>query len=280
MATTMELTSVFAKRHDRRVTVQDIREAKRKGERWAMLTAYDCLTARIFEETGIPVLLVGDTSAMVVLGHNTTLPIALNEILLLVQAVVRGTQRALIVADLPFGTYEASPEQALASAVRLMKEGGAQAVKLEGGARVAQHIELLVRSGIPTIGHIGLTPQSIHAFGGFKTQGRGEGGDAILDDARTLEAAGAFAVVVEAVPAQLGRRITETISIPTIGIGAGPDCSAQVLVWQDMLGLTPKPLPKFAKSYADLQRLVAEATQAYINEVRTGVFPAPQHAYR
>jgi 3-methyl-2-oxobutanoate hydroxymethyltransferase len=276
----MEHTSVFAKHPDRRVTVPDILEAKRKGERWAMLTAYDCMMARVFEEAGIPALLVGDTSAMVVLGHDTTVPITLDQILLLVQAVVRGTRRALVVADLPFGTYEASAEQALASAIRLMKEGGAQAVKLEGGARVVRHVELLVKAGIPTVGHIGMTPQSVHAFGGFKTQGRGSAADAIIEDAVSLEAAGAFAVVVEAVPAQLGRRITERISIPTIGIGAGADCSAQILVWQDMLGLTPDPLPRFVKRYADFRRVAFEATKTYVDEVRAGAFPAPDHVYR
>lgn len=276
----MDQTSIFASRLDRRVTVPDILEAKRRGERWAMLTAYDCLMACVFEEAGIPVLLVGDTSATVVLGHDTTLPITLEGILLLVQAVVRGTRRALIVADLPFGTYEASPERALASAVRLVKEGGAQAVKLEGGVRVVQHVELLVKAGIPTVGHIGMTPQSVHTFGGFKTQGRGGAADLVIEDAVRLEDAGAFAVVIEAVPAELGRRITERVSIPTIGIGAGPDCSAQVLVWQDLLGLTRDPLPRFVKRYADFRRLAYEATQTYIDEVRGGVFPGPDHVYR
>jgi 3-methyl-2-oxobutanoate hydroxymethyltransferase len=191
-----------------RITVLDFLEAKRRGNRWAVLTAYDYLTARVFEEAGIPILLVGDSSAMVVFGHDTT-SLSADQMMPLVQAVVRGAQRAMIVADLPFGSYELSPEQALASAVRFMKEGGAHAVKIEGGAAIAQHVELLVRSGIPTIGHVGLTPQNVHALGGFKVQGRGDAGDIVLDDAKRLEDAGAFAVLIEAVPAELGLRITQ-----------------------------------------------------------------------
>jgi len=250
------------------------------GERWAMLTAYDFLLAGIFDEAGIPALLVGDSAAMVVFGYDTTVPVTIEHLLPLVQAVVRGTRHAMVVADLPFGSYQKSPEQALESAMRYLKEGGAQAVKLEGGQRVARHVETLVEAGIPTIAHVGLTPQSVHALGGFRVQGRGDAGDRVLEDAKAMEAAGAFAVVLEAVPAELGRRITDALSIPTIGIGAGAQCSAQVLVWQDMLGLTPVPSPKFVKRYADLQTIAREATRAYIEEVRSGAFPSSAHIYR
>jgi 3-methyl-2-oxobutanoate hydroxymethyltransferase len=272
--------SVFKRHLDRRVTVLDILEAKRVGERWAMLTAYDCLMAQVFDDAGIPALLVGDTSAMVVFGYDTTLPVTVDHLLPLVQAVVRGSRRALVVADLPFGSYEGSPEQALISATRFLKEGGAHAVKLEGGERVVRHVELLVKAGIPTIGHIGLTPQSIHALGGFRVQGRGDAGNIVLEDAKRLEAAGAFAILLEAVPVELAARVTDALSVPTIGIGAGPHCSAQVLVWQDMLGLTTGPLPKFVKRYADLRQFVRDATEAYVGEVRAGIFPGPNNSYR
>ncbi len=275
----MEQQSAPAAHTDRRVTVPDILAAKRRGERWAMLTAYDCLMARLFEESGVPVLLVGDTSAMVVLGHESTVPISLDEIIMLTRGVVRGTRQALIVGDLPFGTYEASAEQALHSAMRIMKEGGAQAVKLEGGARVAPQVELMVKSGIPVMGHIGLTPQSTHVFGGFKVQGRREAGETVIEDAKRLEDAGAFAVVVEAVPAALGRRITEALSIPTIGIGAGPHCDAQVLVWQDMLGLTTGRAPKFVKRFADIDTIARRAVREYVSDVKAGSYPAPEHSY-
>jgi 3-methyl-2-oxobutanoate hydroxymethyltransferase len=263
-----------------RITVLDFLEAKRRGNRWAMLTAYDYLTALVFEEAGIPILLVGDSSAMVVFGHDTTLPLSVDQMIPLVQAVVRGAERAMIVADLPFGSYELSPQQALASAVRFMKEGGAHAVKIEGGAAIARHVELLVRSGIPTIGHVGLTPQHVHALGGFKVQGRGDAGDIVLDDAKRLEDAGAFAVLIEAVLAELGLRITQALAIPTIGIGAGSHCDAQVLVWQDMLGLTDGSIPKFVKRYANLRTIMRDAARLFADEVATGAFPTDAHVYR
>jgi 3-methyl-2-oxobutanoate hydroxymethyltransferase len=217
---------------------------------------------------------------MVVFGHDTTLPLSVDQMIPLVQAVVRGARRAMIVADLPFGSYELSPEQALASAVRFMKEGGAHAVKIEGGAAIARHVELLVRSGIPTIGHVGLTPQHVRALGGFKVQGRGDAGDIVLDDAKRLEDAGAFAVLIEAVPAELGLRITQALAIPTIGIGAGSHCNAQVLVWQDMLGLTDGSIPKFVKRYANLRTIMRDAARLFADEVAIGAFPTDAHVYR
>src|SRR5271169_5947504 len=215
----------------RRVTVRDIAAAKARGEKWPMLTAYDALTAGIFDRAGIPVLLVGDSAAMVVYGHDTTIPVTVDELIPLTAAVVRGTSRAMVVADLPFGSYQASPSAALGAATRFLKESGAQAVKLEGGERVAHQVEELVAAGIPVMAHLGLTPQSVNAFGGYRVQGRGEDGERLLQDAKLLQAAGAFAVVLECVPGELGARMTEALSVPVIGIGAGPSCDAQVLVW-------------------------------------------------
>src|SRR5271170_1448046 len=223
-----------------RVTVRDIAIAKARGEKWPMLTAYDALTAGIFDKAGIPVLLVGDSAAMVVYGHGSTIPVTVDDLIPLTAAVVRGTSRALVVADLPFGSYQASPGAALAAATRFLKETGAHAVKLEGGQRVAHQVEDLVAAGIPVMAHLGLTPQSVNAFGGYRVQGRGEDGERLLHDAKALQAAGAFSVVLEAVPADLAARVTSSLSIPTVGIGAGPDCDAQVLVWQDMAGLSPR----------------------------------------
>ena len=225
-----------------------------------MLTAYDALTAHVFDEAGIPVLLVGDSAGMVVFGHDTTIPVTLDELIPLTAAVVRGTSRALIVADLPFGSYQSSPEAALAAGIRFLKEAGAHAVKLEGGHRVLRQAEELVAAGIPVMGHLGLTPQSVNAFGGYRVQGRGEDGERLLQDAKALEAAGAFAVVLECVPAELAARVTGAVSIPTIGIGAGPGCDAQVLVWQDMAGLSPRT-PKFVKRYADLAGVLGQAAR-------------------
>ena len=237
----------------RRITVNDIAALKERGERWPMLTSYDALTAQLFDDAGIPVLLVGDSASMVVYGHDSTLPVTVDELLPLVAAVVRGTRRSMVVADLPFGSYQSSPEQALATATRFMKEAGAHAVKLEGGARVLPQVEALVAAGIPVMAHLGLTPQSVNVFGGYRVQGRGESGELLLHDAKALEAAGAFSVVLEVVPTELAERVTTSLSIPTIGIGAGSACDAQVLVWQDLTGLTPGPGPKFVKRYADLR---------------------------
>ncbi|HEX9359462.1 MAG TPA: 3-methyl-2-oxobutanoate hydroxymethyltransferase [Streptosporangiaceae bacterium] len=261
------------------MTVTDLAKAKARGEKWPMLTSYDALTAHVFDEAGIPVLLVGDSAGMVVFGHDTTIPVTLDELIPLTAAVVRGTSRALIVADLPFGSYQASPAAALAAGIRFLKEAGAHAVKLEGGRRVVHQAEELVAAGIPVMGHLGLTPQSVNAFGGYRVQGRGEDGQQVLQDAKALEAAGAFAVVLECVPAELAARVTGTVSIPTIGIGAGPDCDAQVLVWQDMAGLSPRT-PKFVKRYADMAGVLSRAVQSFADEVVGGRFPAEENSYR
>ena len=265
----------------RRVTVLDLQAAKGRGERWPMLTAYDYSTARVFDEAGIPVLLVGDSAANVVYGYDSTVPVSIEELLPLVRAVVRGTERALVVADLPFGSYQISPAQAFESAARFMKDGGAQAVKLEGGARVVPQVRALVEAGIPVMGHLGLTPQSVNSLGGYRVQGRGDAGDALLADALALQEAGAFSLVLEVVPADLARRVTAALDIPTVGIGAGIGCDAQVLVWQDMAGLrTGDKAPKFVKAYADLTRVLGDAAHRYADEVRAGVYPALEHSYR
>ena len=263
----------------RRVTVRDLADAKVNGERWPMLTSYDALTAGLFDAAGIPVLLVGDSASMVVYGHDTTLPVTVDELVPLVAAVVRGTSRALVVADLPFGSYQASPEQALQTAARFMKESGAHAVKLEGGSRVLPQVEALVSAGVPVMGHLGLTPQSVNAFGGYRVQGRGEAGEQLLRDAKALEHAGAFAVVLEVVPEDLARKVTAMLTIPTIGIGAGKGCDAQVLVWQDLAGLSPRT-PKFVKQYADLRSVLTGAVQQWADEVVAGTYPDEEHAYR
>jgi 3-methyl-2-oxobutanoate hydroxymethyltransferase len=244
-----------------------------------MLTAYDALTAHVFDEAGIPVLLVGDSAGMVVFGHDSTIPVTMDELIPLTAAVVRGTSRALIVADLPFGSYQSSPEAALAAGIRFLKEAGAHAVKLEGGHRVLRQTEELVAAGIPVMGHLGLTPQSVNVFGGYRVQGRGEDGERLLQDAKALEAAGAFAVVLECVPAELAARVTAAVSIPTIGIGAGPGCDAQVLVWQDMAGLSPRT-PKFVKRYADVAGVLGQAARSFADEVAGGQFPSEEYSYR
>lgn len=262
-----------------RVRVHHLQQAKERGEKWAMLTAYDTYSAAIFEEAGIPVMLVGDSAGNVVLGHSSTVQVTVEDMLLLTKAVTRSTKRSLIVADLPFGSYESGPQQAFGTAVRLMKEGGAQAVKLEGGVRVAPQIKLLHDSGIPVMAHIGFTPQSEHALGGFRVQGRGEGAEQLLADARAVQEAGAFAVVLEMVPAALAAEVSKELVIPTVGIGAGPDCDAQVLVWPDMAGLNGGRVPRFVKKYADLRGELLRAAQEYADEVRGGVFPGPEHSF-
>ncbi|MEN3535767.1 3-methyl-2-oxobutanoate hydroxymethyltransferase [Microbispora sp. ZYX-F-249] len=263
----------------RRVTVRDIAAAKERHEKWPMVTAYDAMTAKVFDEAGIPVMLVGDSAAMVVYGYDSTLPVTVDDLIPLTAAVVRGSSRAMVVADLPFGSYQASPQQALETAARFVKEAGAHAVKLEGGHRVLPQVEMLVSAGIPVMAHLGLTPQSVNAFGGYRVQGRGQAGDELMADAKALEHAGAFAVVLECVPADLAQRVTTSLSIPTIGIGAGPDTDAQVLVWQDLMGLTPRPA-KFVKKYFDLAGEMDRAIRAYADEVVSGAFPRPEHSYR
>ena len=263
----------------RRVRTRDLFAAKERGERWPMLTSYDQYTAALFDSAGIPVLLVGDSASNNVFGNETTLPVTMDELLPLVRAVARSTTRAMVIADMPFGSFEASPAHALANAVRFMKEGRAHAVKLEGGRRVAPQVEALTGAGIPVMAHIGFTPQHEHVFGGYRVQGRGSDGDRLLADAIALAEAGAFAVVLEMVPAEVAKRITGELRIPTVGIGAGPDCDAQVLVWQDMAGLRGGRLPKFVKQYADLRGTLAGAVERFASEVRGGEFPAPEHAY-
>ncbi|HEY0637869.1 MAG TPA: 3-methyl-2-oxobutanoate hydroxymethyltransferase [Pseudonocardiaceae bacterium] len=264
----------------KRVTTLDLLAAKRRGDRWPMLTAYDFSTASLLDAAGIPVLLVGDSAANVVYGYDTTVPVSVDELLPLVRGVVRGTRRAMVVADLPFGSYQASPTQALETATRFMKEGGAHAVKLEGGLRVAPQVEALVEAGIPVMGHVGLTPQSVHALGGYKVQGRGDAGERLERDVKSLEAAGAFAVVLEVVPAELAARVTAATPIPTVGIGAGPDTDAQVLVWQDMAGWRlGGRTPKFVKTFASLGEELMAAATSFATEVRTGAYPTPAHSY-
>ncbi|HEX4432544.1 MAG TPA: 3-methyl-2-oxobutanoate hydroxymethyltransferase [Frankiaceae bacterium] len=264
----------------RRVTVRDLQAAKERGERWGMLTSYDMLSAQIFDEAGIPVLLVGDSAGNNVLGYETTVPVQLEELLPLTRAVVGASKRAMVVGDLPFGSYQASPEQAFMSALRLIKEGGAHAVKLEGGRRVVPQVELLANSGMAVMGHIGLTPQSVHGIGGFRVQGRGEdAGEQVLADALALQQAGAFAVVLELVPATLAERVSRELTIPTIGIGAGAGCDAQVLVWTDMAGLNAGPGPRFVKRYADLRGTLSAAAAEYAEDVRTGRYPSAEHSY-
>jgi 3-methyl-2-oxobutanoate hydroxymethyltransferase len=262
-----------------RVRVHHLQQAKERGEKWAMLTAYDTNSAAVFEEAGIPVLLVGDSAGNVVLGHTSTVPVTVDDILLLTKAVTRSTKRTLVVADMPFGSYEASPQVAFDNAVRFLKEGGAQAVKLEGGVRVAPQIRLLTEHGIPVMAHVGFTPQSEHALGGFRVQGRGAGAEQLLADAHAVQEAGAFAVVLEMVPAELAAQVTKELTIPTIGIGAGVDCDAQVLVWPDMAGLTGGRVPRFVKKYADLRAELLRAAREYADDVRTGSFPGPEHSF-
>ena len=262
-----------------RVRVHHLQQAKERGEKWAMLTAYDTFSAAVFEEAGIPVMLVGDSAGNVVLGHTSTVPVTVEDMLVMTRAVTRSTTRALVVTDLPFGSYEASPQQAFATAVRMMKEGGAHAVKLEGGVRVAAQTRMLTENGVPVMAHVGFTPQSEHALGGYRVQGRGAGADQLLADAHAVQDAGAFAVVLEMVPADVAAQVTKELTIPTIGIGAGSDCDAQVLVWPDMAGLTGGRVPRFVKRYADLRGELLRAAREYADEVRGGVFPGPEHSF-
>jgi 3-methyl-2-oxobutanoate hydroxymethyltransferase len=261
------------------VRVHHLQQRKERGERIVMLTAYDQYAAEIFDEAGVDVLLVGDSAANNVLGYETTVPVTMDELLPLVRAVTRSARRPLVVADLPFGSYQASPEQALAASTRMMKEGLAHAVKLEGGRRVAAHVDAVVAAGIPVMGHLGFTPQSEHALGGYRVQGRGDSGDAVVKDACALQDAGAFAVVLEMVPATVAAQITEVLRIPTIGIGAGPQCDGQVLVWQDMAGLRAGKFGRFVKQYADLRGELMRAARDYAGEVRGGVFPSPDQSF-
>lgn len=295
-----------------RIRVTDLKEAKARNEKWAMLTTYDFVSARIFDQAKIPCLLIGDSAAQAVYGYNSTVRITMDEMIPLARAVSSACTRALVIADLPFGSYQESPEQALRSAVRFMKESNVHGVKLEGGLEYKEHVRLLTRSGIPVMAHIGFTPQSEHTLGGFKIQGRDEN-DAIriCEDAKVLQEAGAFACVLELVPSTVGQLVTQRLSIPTVGIGAGPDCDAQILVWHDMAGFTPpntkggylrssggkagagsaisdtnekvqlelERVPKFVKRYSNLSSNLYNAAVAYANDVAEGRFPSSEHCY-
>ena len=263
-----------------KVTIHTLRQMKERGERIAVLTAYDATFARLLDESGADVLLVGDSLGMVVQGHETTLPVTLDDMIYHCRAVVRGARRAHVVGDMPFMTYQASLAEGLANAGRLMKEGGVGSIKLEGGAQHAELVSRLVASGIPVMGHIGLTPQSFHQLGGFKVQGREAGGrDKLLADARALDEAGAYAIVLEAIPADIAREITAAVSAPTIGIGAGVACDGQVLVSYDMLGMDETFKPRFVRRFATLGQTIKDATAAYVAEVRGGTFPSDAESF-
>jgi 3-methyl-2-oxobutanoate hydroxymethyltransferase len=264
----------------RRTTIHDLAALRERGERFVMLTAYDANAAAILDELGVPVLLVGDSLGMVVLGHDTTLPVTLDDMLHHARAVMRARPQALVIVDLPFGTYQEGPAQAMASAVRVMKESGADGVKIEGGTRVAPTVRALVDAGIPVMGHLGLTPQSVAQFGGFRVQGRDEAAAATIHtDLAALAEAGAFAVVLECIPATLAQRLTADSPVPTIGIGAGPHVDAQVLVWHDLLGLTPSPHPRFVRTYEDLRARIAAAVTSFRDDVTSGSFPDEAESY-
>ncbi|MFE6910704.1 3-methyl-2-oxobutanoate hydroxymethyltransferase [Streptomyces erythrochromogenes] len=263
----------------RRITVRDLTLAKERGEKWPMLTAYDAMTASVFDESGIPVILVGDSMGNCHLGFDSTVPVTMDHMTMLSAAVVRGTSRALVIGDMPFGSYQEGAVQALRSATRLVKEAGVGAVKLEGGERSLAQTELIVQSGIPVMSHLGLTPQSVNAMG-YRVQGRGdEAAHQLLRDAKAAQDAGAFAVVLELVPAELAAEVTRSLHIPTVGIGAGAECDAQVLVWTDMMGLTGGKMPKFVKQYAKLRETMTDAAKAFAEDVVGGTFPQAEHAF-
>jgi len=263
----------------KKTTVKEFREMK-GGRKLSMLTAYDASMARLLDGAGIDALLVGDSLGMVALGYDSTLPVTMKEMLHHAAAVSRGAERALVIGDMPFGSYQISPEQAVSNGIRFIKEGGCAAVKIEGGEEVCGTVRALVRAGVPVIGHIGLTPQTAGQLGGYKVQGKDlAAARKLLDDARALEAAGVFGLVLEAMPAQLAAVITEAVSMPTVGIGAGPHCDGQVLVIQDLLGLFEKFIPTFVKQYVNLAPEIKAAVQGYISEVESGAFPGPEHSF-
>lgn len=263
----------------RRTRVHHLQAMKEHGEKWAMLTAYDQYTAAVFDEAGIPVLLVGDSASNNVYGNATSLPVTVDELVPLVRAVTRSAKHALVVADLPFGSYQGSPEQAFHTAVRFVKEADAHAVKLEGGLAMVPHVKLLADAGIAVMAHIGFTPQAEHRLGGYRVQGRGDAAASLVEAAQALADAGAFAVVLEMVPSDVAAQVTGKVSIPTIGIGAGPQTDAQVLVWQDMAGLRTGRLPRFVKQYADLHGELLRAAREFGAEVAEGSFPGPEHGF-
>jgi 3-methyl-2-oxobutanoate hydroxymethyltransferase len=263
----------------KRIRTHHLREMKERGERFSMLTSYDMLTAQVFDEAGIEILLVGDSASNNVLGNATSLPVTVDELIPLTRAVSSSVQRAMVVGDLPFGSYQASPEQGYLTAVRFMKEGRAHCVKLEGGVEMVPQIERMTRGGIPVMAHIGFTPQSEHALGGYRVQGRGGTAERVLRDAEAVQEAGAFAVVMEMVPGDVAAQVTRKLQIPTIGIGAGKECDGQVLVWQDAFGLRAGRMPRFVKQYADLRSVLLDAARAYDADVKTGDFPGAEHTF-
>lgn len=263
----------------KRVRIRHFERAKQQGIKITGLTSYDCLSASIFDEAGIDFLLVGDSAGNTVFGYETTIPVTVDELIPLTAAVVRGVKRALVIADMPFGSYENGPDQALATATRFMKETGAHAVKLEGGVRSAKQIKRIVRAGIPLLAHIGFTPQSEHGLGGHIIQGRGEGAEQLVADAHAVEEAGAFAVVMEMVPSAIAGRVTGELSIPTISVGAGPHCDGQLLVWSDWAGFTRGRIPRFVKQYANIGETLLDAAREFRADVESGSYPAPEHEY-
>lgn len=263
----------------KRIRTHHLQQLKDRGEKWAMLTAYEQYAAATFDEAGIPVLLVGDSASNNVYANETSLPVTVDELIPLVRAVTRSVHRALVVADLPFGSYQGSPQQAFDTAVRFMKEAGAHAVKLEGGLQVVPQVRLLTDAGIPVMAHVGFTPQSEHNLGGYRVQGRGAGAERLVAEAEALQDAGAFAIVMEMVPAEAAAEVTKHLRIPTIGIGAGPDCDAQVLVWPDMAGLRTGRTPRFVKRYADVHAVLLDAARTYAAEVADSSFPGEEHTF-
>ncbi|NDK30554.1 3-methyl-2-oxobutanoate hydroxymethyltransferase [Nesterenkonia haasae] len=264
----------------KRIRTHHLQRFKNDGQKFSMLTAYDAMMANVFDEAGIEVLLVGDSAANVMQGSSSTLSITVNELLVYAKSVVNGVSRSLVVADLPFGSYQVSPEQAVGTAVRFMKEAGVHAVKMEAHAATVPHVKAVVEAGIPVMAHIGFTPQSEHQLGGFRVQGRGEHAKKVIDDALALESAGAFCVLVEMIPAELTADLEAALQVPTIGIGAGDAATGQVLVWQDMLGLNNGRLPRFVKQYADLRGTITDAVQSFRRDVIDGKFPGQEHSFR
>lgn len=263
-----------------RLTLDGLTDLARHGKRIAMVTAYDASSAALADAAGLDIILVGDSAAMTIFGHSSTLPVTMDEMLLLTRAVTRGVRRAFVIADMPFGAYQLGEDEALRNAIRFVKEGGADAVKLEGAGRTLTRISAILDSGIPVMGHVGLTPQSASLSGSYKARGRTAAeARRIFDEARALERAGCFAVVLEAIPAAVAARITDALKIPTIGIGAGPSCDGQVLVWHDLLGLTRGHVPRFVKRYADLNQTILDALQRYAADVRSAAFPESTHTY-
>ncbi|MEW1979868.1 3-methyl-2-oxobutanoate hydroxymethyltransferase [Citricoccus sp. NPDC079358] len=273
-------TAPYAAPAPARYRTVHLQKAKDEGRRFAMLTAYDFQMARVFDDAGIETILVGDSAANTMMGHATTLPITLDEMIVYAGSVVRGTRHAMVLCDLPFGSYELSPQQATESAIRLVKEAGIHAVKMEGGVRYAEHVRMMTDAGVPVMAHIGFTPQAENVLGGYRVQGRTEGAaEAMVREATVLQDAGAFAVLMEMVPSDIARQVDEALRVPTVGIGAGPSTTGQVLVWQDMLGLRTGKMPRFVKQYADLHSVVSAAVTDYRRDVLEGTFPAAEHGF-